>query len=721
VVKKDSSIQSVFSMIEVGEEANVVYTEIVEATYSINSVQAVSLYLPSKFNLSCGELVSSVGSPILTPDPSEYVKTDRNSYGNYRSSSDKLQYMVPMISLGIEFGALIVRSETPLTQNDLETITLLSWCCSNVYDQHQKARTLQNFIDRLQILNSLNQLIAANAGLKRIMKGAVRESAYRFSANVVIAYLIHNDSNSVEMHGSFGLPNDLAPLNLPKDFGIIGRVLRTGSHISIPEITDFEQEGIEFLKELGLKSIIASGLEVRGSPLGVLILGYKSPYSMDNHEALQLEELCRGTGVAISTALNQERIKGYTEHLEELVEKRTEDLAIQTERAHEANVAKSRFLANMSHELRTPLTAIVGYAGILMDGLFGELNERQIDALNSVVRSSEHLKNLIDDVLNLARIESGKEEPEPTEISIVEMCYQIHKLMMQTAMQKKILFPQPIIPENITTKNIYADQKHIHQVLINLLSNAIKYTPDRGKVWMSFEEIEGFFIINVHDTGVGISADKKAKLFERFERGDDPYSKSQEGTGIGLNLTKRLVMINGGEIWCNSEQDSGSVFSIKIPVLNKENSIIKNLILNDEEICTVRLDGLKILVVEDNTETLKLIEIILKNAGANAFMVKSVADALDFLNTKDSPDMIITDLAMPNESGLSLIEKVRTKKLVDSNVPIVVLSSCAFEEDKNHAMESGATFFISKPFRPKEVVSTLRNLTISAAMNTTLR
>ena len=148
------------------------------------------------------------------------------------------------------------------------------------------------------------------------------------------------------------------------------------------------------------------------------------PLTISRQELSAFQEFCQGAGVAIANARNQERLSAYTDRLKDLVESRTRDLERQTKIAEEANQAKSQFLANMSHELRTPLTAIIGYSSVLKDGIFGSVNERQAEALVAISRSSEHLKNLIDDVLNLARVESGKENPEPKAIVVKDMLYQ---------------------------------------------------------------------------------------------------------------------------------------------------------------------------------------------------------------------------------------------------------------------------------------------------------
>jgi CheY-like chemotaxis protein len=366
----------------------------------------------------------------------------------------------------------------------------------------------------------------------------------------------------------------------------------------------------------------------------------------------------------------------------------------------------------MSHELRTPLTAIVGYSSVLADGLFGPLNDKQRDALHAITRSSEHLKNLIDDVLNLARVESGKEEAEPRRIPVKDLLHQAYKLMQQTALEKGVALQPAVVPENVAEASMYADQKHIHQILINLMSNAIKYTPRGGTASVAVEILVDKLRISVTDTGVGIPPHKMQKLFERFERGDDTYSKSQEGTGIGLNLTRQLVELNGGRIGVESTVGHGSTFWFLVPLADSSAGAIAHTEVTP---AMVRLDGLSMLVVDDNRDTCDVLKHILVAAGATVQVAHSVKEGLSTLE-HGHPDIILTDLAIPGESGLRLIEHVRNAPGPLAALPIVVLSACAFERDKESALNAGASLFMPKPFRPSDVLRTVRELTLSSAL-----
>ena len=211
---------------------------------------------------------------------------------------------------------------------------------------------------------------------------------------------------------------------------------------------------------------------------------------------------------------------------------------------------------------------------------------------------------------------------------------------------------------------------------------------------------------------MGISTEKLKTLFERFERGEDTYSKEQEGTGIGLNLTRHLVELNGGRISVDSSVGSGSRFSIMMPAVTGETMIITEAEIPHHE---ARLDGLSLVVVDDNLDTRNVLKHILEASGASVRLAESVKIAIEYI-AQAPPDLVLTDLAIPGESGMVLIQHIRRAPEPLSAIPILVLSACAFEADQRAAIECGGSAFMSKPFKPEEIVASVRQLTLTHAM-----
>ena len=691
------SASTISSLIDNGEEPRRVFDAIVKCAARSPGVHSAALYFPSMLDPAQQELVAAAGPavPALQDEPEIHGSAPNTSV-----------FQVDIICLGAPIGCLAVGLSGALSKKTDTRLRTLAHHASVVFEKQKLGSTLQHFLDRLEVLNELNQLIASNISLPRLVKSLARDATFRFGADVALTFLLEPEQHRLVVQGGYGCTTHLLPQHLPLDSGLLGSVMRIGGRVSAWSLAK-DPQGLEFLPKIGVNAVEVCCLEVRGDSLGVILLGFRRETALPSNEFLAFEEFAQGAAVAIANARTQERINAYAERLEELVGQRTADLAVQTARAEEANKAKSRFLANVSHELRTPLTAIVGYSSVLADGVFGTLNDKQRDALAAIVRSSDHLKRLIDDVLNLARIESGKEEAKPQRVPVRDLLQQTHRLMLQQAIHKNVTLLPLRISDSVFEAHLYVDAKHAHQIVINLMSNAVKYTPSGGKVWVEAAILGDHVKLSVFDTGVGIPPDRAEKLFERFERGDDTYSRSQEGTGIGLNLTRHLVELNNGRIGVESELGKGSVFWVLLPLAPAEEP---RTLAPEQAEAEARLDGLSILVVDDNHDTCTVLKHILSAAGAEAHAVHSVKDGLTVLKGQKPPDILLTDLAIPNESGLELIEYVRKSKGSLGRLPILVLSACAFQRDRDAALQAGASGFMPKPFRPAEIVRALKRI-----------
>lgn len=710
---------SVLRQLDQGEEPRLLYQGITDAAVSFSSIEGAALFLPMEKRPGQVEMYAQSGNFVPEigrendPSFSQRSAIDSIVAPFHKTTSNNYHYF-DVICLGAPIGTLVVIANDLITPTEFDVLFRLAHHSSMIFERQRLSETLQHYMDRLQVLNELNQLIATNVGLHRVVKSIARESAFRFAAELAVTFILDEEKNILEPQGIFGCTAQSVPKINESDSGILGQVMRTGGHMSLNALhAQSKQHHLEFLTPLGIQGVNVCCLEVRGEALGAILIGYKRDTVLSDRDLARFEEFSQAAAVAVANARTQQRITSYTERLEELVASRTSDLMIQTTKAESANQAKSQFLANMSHELRTPLTAIVGYSSVLADGIFGPMNEKQVDALNAITRSSDHLKNLIDDVLNLARIESGKEAPEPKAVSVKDLIQQVFKLMLQTAISKGVSLQPLAIPTEVLDSALWADPKHIHQILINLMSNAVKYTPKGGKVWVEASIASDKVKICIRDTGVGIPQHKIDKLFERFERGEDTYSKSQEGTGIGLNLTKRLMELNGGLIGAESVEGEGSTFWIMVPLSAQESSAV--VTQENAQQGVTRLDGLSVIVVDDNIDTCEVLRQILIASGATVKVAYSVQTGLEILN-EGIPDILLTDLAMPGESGLVLIESIRKKEGALQQLPIIVLSACAFPGDQKAAIDAGASLFIPKPFRPAEIVSSVRKLTLQAAL-----
>jgi signal transduction histidine kinase len=227
-----------------------------------------------------------------------------------------------------------------------------------------------------------------------------------------------------------------------------------------------------------------------------------------------------------------------------------------------ANKHKSEFLANMSHELRTPLNAIIGFSEVLLEKMFGEINAKQQDYLSDIHSSGRHLLALINDILDLSKIEAGRMELEPSDFDVPTALQNAMTLVRERAQRHGIALSLQIDP---AVRELRADERKFKQILVNLLSNAVKFTPDGGRVALRARPVESGLEVSVSDTGIGIAPEDQEKVFEEFRQVGGDYKTKQEGTGLGLALARRFVELHGGVIGVQSELGKGATFTFTIP------------------------------------------------------------------------------------------------------------------------------------------------------------
>jgi signal transduction histidine kinase len=371
---------------------------------------------------------------------------------------------------------------------------------------------------------------------------------------------------------------------------------------------------------------------------------------------------------------------------------------------------KDEFLATMSHELRTPLNAILGMSEALQEEVFGSLNDRQVKSVRTIKRSGQHLLSLINDILDVSKIEAGKLELDITTTLVSNLCSSSLVFIKQQALEKQIQLNMQFSP---AIGNIAVDERRIRQVLINLLSNAVKFTPNGGKITLTAtrkenEDNDGWIEFAVTDSGIGIDIADQDKLFRPFVQIDSSLSRQYTGTGLGLTLVKKITELHGGHIFLNSKPNQGSCFTIRLPPAC--------LLSPDESFAYMPLDPLSsyprqtdhnivtpwlVLLVEDNEANIDTVSSYLQVKGYRTIVARNGLEAIDFTR-QEQPDLILMDIQMPTMDGLEAIAHLRDQS-ESSSIPIIALTALAMEGDRERCLAAGANDYLTKPVQLRQL------------------
>jgi PAS domain S-box-containing protein len=644
--------------------------------------------------------------------------------------------LVPIIARGEVVGALGADSteeNRDFTAREIALVKAMANQLGIAIENIRLYAETERRAEQLAVLHELDRAITTSLHLDNIHFAFARHATRLLAYDrISIALLDGND-----MRVTYAVSKDRDGMAVPvgttvsRQTSAAGWVVNQGQPLIRHAATDASAAEDDGLIGPGIQSSMIIPLRIKGGVIGTWILGSQQvgAYSPDELEIAQA--MADQLAVAIENArlfdqaeqeisdrkraeaaLGEERAL-----LAERVEERTADLQAANLELARASRLKDEFLASMSHELRTPLTAILGLCDVLKLEVYGSLTKKQTRSINNIEDSGRHLLELINDILDLSKIEAGKLELQIGPVSINAVCQSSLKFVNETAHKKSIDLSLKI---DSAVSTLQADDRRLKQILVNLMSNAVKFTDEGGSVSLEVTgdpEAEQIHFA-VSDTGIGISEEERGHLFQPFVQLDSSLSRQYSGTGLGLALVRRMVEMHGGEINVDSQVGQGSRFTVSLPwpdetksgtdatkAAKKPGQAVKSWRVPASSLISAQSPAPQILVAEDD---IRLSSILGDYLRAKGYDVTSVRNGLEFLEQAKAakPDLILTDVHMPQLDGLEAVRKLRADDHL-ATTPVIVLTALAMPGDRERCLEAGANEYLTKPIDFDGLVETI--------------
>jgi GAF domain-containing protein len=476
-------------------------------------------------------------------------------------SGSRTALAIPLLREGIPIGAIVIRRTEVRPFSEKQIALLKTFADQAVIAienvrlfQELEARTheLARSVGELKALGEVGQTVSSTLDLQTVLSTIVRHAVQLSGTDCGIIYEYDEPTQEFHLRASCQMEEDLVkayqatPLRLGQ--GATGRAAETRVPVQIADLRqerELATRGMRpILSRLGYQSLLAVPLLLEHKIMGTLTIYRRETGSFAPEIVNLLQTFATQSVLAIQNARLFREIEDKSRQIEA------------------ANRHKSEFLANMSHELRTPLNAIIGFSEVLGERMFGELNEKQAEYTDDILSSGRHLLSLINEILDLSKVEAGRMELEVATFDLPLAIDNARTFVRERAIKHGINL-DVTVDERLG--DFVGDERKIKQILLNLLSNAVKFTPEGGRIGIKARQTEGLVEISVSDTGIGIAPEDQPKIFEEFRQVGSDYAHKVEGTGLGLTLAKKFVELHGGKIWVESEVGKGSTFSFTLP------------------------------------------------------------------------------------------------------------------------------------------------------------
>ena len=469
---------------------------------------------------------------------------------------------VPLLREGVAVGAILIRRKEVRPFTDKQIALLKTFADQAVIaienvrlfqELQERTRELADSVEEMKALGEVGQAVISTLDLETVLATIVSRAVDLSGTDCGIIYEYDESTHEFHLRASYQMEQELVdayqatPLRLGE--GATGHAAATRVAVQIADLRqeqEFATRGMRpILSRLGYQSLLAVPLLLNQKIMGALTIYRRETGTFAPEVVNLLQTFATQSVLAIQNA-----------RLFREIEEKGKQLEV-------ASQHKSEFLANMSHELRTPLNAVIGFSEVLQEKLFGELNEKQAEYIDDILSSGRHLLSLINDILDLSKIEAGRMDLEVTTFHLPDAIENALLLIRERASRHGIKLDR-VIDDRLG--DFTGDERKVKQILVNLLTNAVKFTPEGGQIKVEAKLGDSAVIISVIDTGIGIAKEDQEAIFEEFRQASGNYAQKREGTGLGLTLTRRFVELHGGKIWVESELGKGSTFTFTLPI-----------------------------------------------------------------------------------------------------------------------------------------------------------
>ncbi len=573
----------------------------------------------------------------------------------------------------------------------------------DVTERRRSEEQIQRQVKRLNALRTIDVAMLSSFDLRVVLDVVLQQIPLQVGIDASAIWLVNLHLRTMELAASRGFRSDhIKHIQLKSNEAYTGRAAVEQRTIHVIE-GGKELSRFPHLSKEGFVEYYGIPLIVKGEVKGVLEVYHRTPLSLNAEQLDFLETLAGLSAIATENSQLFHNLQRANFELEQRVAERTAELNRTNFELERANRAKDEFLATMSHELRTPLNSILGLSETLLEQRRDPLSERQQKSLQIIETSGRHLLELINDVLDLSKIDAGKLDYYPQVIEVDALCRSSMAFVKEQATRKSIDLRYE---EDQAVSEIFADPRRLKQILINLLTNAVKFTPDGGYVILKVQADadQDRIQFSIMDNGIGIAGEDLKKLFQPFVQVDSSLTREFEGTGLGLALVQKLADLHGGSVQAESEPGNGSRFTVSIPWRNdivtqegmgKPKSEGSTHQQKNGAEASVASPKATILLAEDNVANVLTITEYLESHGYKVVNAQDGITALEMAE-KNDPDLILMDIQMPVLDGLEAIRRLR-KIPRFASTPIIAITALAMPGDRESCLEAGADEYMSKP------------------------